>query len=520
MSKSAQPCGYEPNLNKMANPTGDYCCCRPVPEGFQHCVWHENKGVKDIDLLKKYRADGPELLDGAVLRGANIGNAISFEECRLFDADLSGAVLTGGNLRNADIRKSNLAGTLLRDARMAGTNLQMSDISESVLTGANFKDAHLGGACLFNVEATKTDFTEAGLAGANLSKAEFNVTDFTDSVMTGIEITEAEFHKCNFSKANLRSVDFSNVRLGAANFTEANLRGANFSQSFLKSAVFNRSDLVEVDFTDAMCEETTFNDADLTQSRLEGTRLRNARLSGANLEEALMIRTDIRNTDLSHVRLYEATLDNILLNHDTDFGEYLNYETDGDELEKAVWSYRRLYDIWRENGETRRSRRFYIRHKEANRKLAWETFWQSSLKTSLYDNFGVNWMKSFFSALQKEASRWSMNHGESPWRVIITSIIVIVLCAGAYPLVGGIRPATSSVEVYPVFQWLPSINLPVLITHAITHFYFSVVTFTTLGYGDFQPAGPGSRLLASFESFVGALLMALLVFVLGRRATW
>lgn len=50
--------------------------------------------------------------------------------------------------------------------------------------------------------------------------------------------------------------------------------------------------------------------------------------------------------------------------------------------------------------------------------------------------------------------------------------------------------------------------------------YFSAVTFTTLGYGDIQPASGAAQLLATVESFVGALLMALLVFVLGRRTTW
>lgn len=49
--------------------------------------------------------------------------------------------------------------------------------------------------------------------------------------------------------------------------------------------------------------------------------------------------------------------------------------------------------------------------------------------------------------------------------------------------------------------------------------YFSVITFTTLGYGDVQPLGFGEA-LATVESFVGALLMALLVYLLGRRATW
>lgn len=46
--------------------------------------------------------------------------------------------------------------------------------------------------------------------------------------------------------------------------------------------------------------------------------------------------------------------------------------------------------------------------------------------------------------------------------------------------------------------------------------YFSVVSFTTVGYGDLSPAGPVARALAGAEAFLGAFLLALLVFVFGR----
>lgn len=50
----------------------------------------------------------------------------------------------------------------------------------------------------------------------------------------------------------------------------------------------------------------------------------------------------------------------------------------------------------------------------------------------------------------------------------------------------------------------------------LTCFYFSGVTFTTLGYGDISPQGI-VRLLAMLESGVGAFLMALFVYAYTRR---
>jgi len=39
--------------------------------------------------------------------------------------------------------------------------------------------------------------------------------------------------------------------------------------------------------------------------------------------------------------------------------------------------------------------------------------------------------------------------------------------------------------------------------------YFSLITFTTLGYGDFRPLERWGRILAGSEAFIGAFMMAL-----------
>ena len=46
--------------------------------------------------------------------------------------------------------------------------------------------------------------------------------------------------------------------------------------------------------------------------------------------------------------------------------------------------------------------------------------------------------------------------------------------------------------------------------NATDRLYFSVVTFTTLGYGDIQPAET-HRLLAAFEAFIGFLFVPIVI---------
>lgn len=55
-----------------------------------------------------------------------------------------------------------------------------------------------------------------------------------------------------------------------------------------------------------------------------------------------------------------------------------------------------------------------------------------------------------------------------------------------------------------------------MVTVFLDALYFSVVTFTTLGYGDFAPVGP-SRIIASAEAIIGSFTIALFVVVFVRR---
>ena len=47
--------------------------------------------------------------------------------------------------------------------------------------------------------------------------------------------------------------------------------------------------------------------------------------------------------------------------------------------------------------------------------------------------------------------------------------------------------------------------------------YFSIITFTTLGFGDFRPLEGWGRIFAGTEAFIGALMMALFVYTFARR---
>lgn len=140
--------------------------------------------------------------------------------------------------------------------------------------------------------------------------------------------------------------------------------------------------------------------------------------------------------------------------------------------------------------------------------------------------------KSYFKG--KHYPRWAWSkflsllygYGEKPERVVASAALVIVLFAFLFFGFG--------IERYP-WDDLPKRNIAQQVWLGITqgdfitrmhnvpwpHFlnclYFSGVTFTTLGYGDFRPQPGVSRLIAWIEAFIGAFMIALFIFTFARK---
>lgn len=269
--------------------------------------------------------------------------------------------------------------------------------------------------------------------------------------------------------------------------------------------------LVGATFDDATLHGIDLTDADLRRATFENVEAADATFDGANLEDAIFQNADLRGASFDGASLYRTVFTDTRVNLETDFGEQLTYEetaataNDPEELqtasESAIWTYQTLQGLVETNALPGRSLTFYLREMNLRRRTAWRT-------------------GAYLRALRLEGSRWIMRYGSSPWRVIATSAALMVLCALAYPLTGGVQEVgieqaiTYSVEdpSRTPSWWLAEVFF--------TSLYFSAVTFATLGYGDIQPVGPWARTIAGLESLVGSLLMALLVFVLTRRMRW
>lgn len=267
--------------------------------------------------------------------------------------------------------------------------------------------------------------------------------------------------------------------------------------------------LVAADLTEAEVNNADFSDANLTLATLTNVSAINADFSGANLEGAIFTNADLRRANLEESLLNEAVFTDVHIAGETNFGDISIYDRESIQpkfgnthpLEAAAWAYRQLQQLYQENSLPRLARRSYNQEKDARRRLAWDD-------------------GNYREAIKWELSRLVMNYGSSPYRVLVVSLFVIVVSALLYPLTGGIQETQDGQSItYAIEnpQTAPNFWIAQVLYKS---FYFSIVTFATLGYGDIQPIGMTARMLASVETILGSLLSALLVFVLARIVTW
>ncbi|WP_222917260.1 pentapeptide repeat-containing protein [Natrinema sp. SYSU A 869] len=287
-------------------------------------------------------------------------------------------------------------------------------------------------------------------------------------------------------------------RLDGANFQGATLSG--------KSFLAGRS-LVEADFTDAVLDGADLSGTDLRRATFRDVDAHGTSFRNANLHDAVFVFVDLRGADFRDARLYRAGLTDVRLNLETAFGERSVYEDEipqassddqlAERADSAQWVYRELQRLYDENAFPERVHTYYLREMNFRRRQAWR-------------------LGNYLQAMKLAGSRWVMQYGTSPWRVVATSLLLILVCAVLYPLTGGIREVgTNSAVTYQIENPADAPSR-VLVQAFLKSLYFSVITFATLGYGDIQPVGGWARAVAGIETLLGSLLMALLVFVLTR----
>ncbi|MHC3438950.1 pentapeptide repeat-containing protein [Natrialbaceae archaeon A-gly3] len=463
----------------------NHCCYRETISGSDKCYWHTKTEKSGRELAQKMRTV-EEPIGNIHLKGdfknidiSGIFPEATFEDSYFQEVDLSEAIIPNAYFTKIDLNNSNFDKTVLQGSTL--TNISNSERSE-----VSFRQSDLRGVTFLNADFEGGDFESA------VFNERSNIEGDTD--ITG----------ANFREADLEEVKWENIDLSESDLTRANVQNADFTDATLVQTVFSH----------ANCRGADFSAADI---------------EGAQFDQAYLV-----GSDFTDAEFHNAVLSDVQIDHTTKFDDVSSYQRDDappGKLEtrpvrdlKALWTYRTLQTVFRENGMIDKARKYYIKEKDLRRKQYWEQYRGNPtlledqdhfLKVSLQRRPRLKRGVFLFRAIRAESSKWVMKFGEGFANLAIASVIIVSIFGFLYPFFG----IETSTEKYR-FSWPASIGD--LSDQSLQPFLdgllLSVQTFTPGTSSNIEPIGL-SQVMVIIESSLGTIFLALVVFVLGRRTT-
>jgi len=291
----------------------------------------------------------------------------------------------------------------------------------------------------------------------------------------------ANFQNVNFHKANLRNTMFSsaifgNAYFGGANLESAYLKGANLKGVYLRGAILKNCRLDSTCLENAEMIGADLQNAKLWNSNLTGVKLQNSNLRNAEFNE---------KTLLFNANLYQSKIDNSTLKFAYANLDKIVLQEKNQLYKKAKEVYRNLKNYFRQEGLYDVSGDYYYRERLMENKCNREE-------------------KKIFIWIFDTLLKLTTGYGEKPLNILLWWIGIIFVYAFTYDVFNGIYNGIA----YNITSYNPKF---------FEALYFSIVTFTTLGFGDLAPKPGFFQLFASFEALLGAIFMAMFIFVFARK---
>ncbi|MFD2167019.1 ion channel [Thalassotalea euphylliae] len=275
------------------------------------------------------------------------------------------------------------------------------------------------------------------------------------------------------------------------------------SGGLLRGVILKRANLANID----LVNHRKKNGYDFTHADFYRADLQNAHMFNINLTNASLMKADLRcanlncatlqDTNLLGARWADSKIENIKI------GKRLRQEQQARQAVKARKNEEAI-DLFEQAEEIYRDLRKHAEH-EGIFMLAGR-FIQKELTMRR-----MQLPKYSIKRISSKVVDLFCGYGEAPVRIVGISICMIIVCAFLYLFTG----LNYQGEIH---SFNPDATLAENAKLFLGCLYYSVVTFTTLGYGDFAPIG-FSRAIAAMEAFTGSFTIALFVVVFVKKMT-
>lgn len=327
---------------------------------------------------------------------------------------------------------------------------------------------------LNNIDLSKLDLSEANLSGIHFNGASFRNSNLANANLSQTKLAKADLTNACLSGANLSKAYLFNATLCDANLTcQTNLTQVNLSKADLTGAVGIRAIFSQTNLSFAKLKKANLRQAVFVGSQLNDANFENARLTMANFTDADLERADLTNTNLTdaifeNAKICGANFKNALVANIEYKRNSLHDKCAATKVERS-----RGNPIFRRDVEDQQ----YI---DALKFRAQKTVSGRML-------FRIWAFIDYGRSMQRVA-----------WGATILSMLFGLIFYLSRWMGWGLLNYEGSAD-----SWL-------------TPFYYSVITYTTLGFGDVTPANWVGEVVVVVEVILGYLTLGLLLAVLAN----
>ena len=273
-------------------------------------------------------------------------------------------------------------------------------------------------------------------------------------------------------KLNKENEDLSNLNLKETNLDNINLVNAKMENSNLSRSIITNASMYGIN---------------LSGSNLFKTNFKNTNLNGANLENCNLLGTNFKNTKLKNINWGKNY--QVINELDADKA-YKN----GD-IELANKKYREAEDIYR-------NIKINMQSQTLNTETGEFFIREMIVKRKQFNKFSLQRIGSKIIEI-------TTGYGEKLSNIVFTILGIIIICMLLY----GIEGVSYQDKILGFF----SDDFSMLSTIG-NLFYFSVVVYSTVGFGEMVPIGPLGKSIVIFEGIIGGLVLAILIIALYKKS--
>ncbi len=300
-------------------------------------------------------------------------------------------------------------------------------------------------------------------------------------------LADADLSELDLAGINLAEADLNGADLYGSDLSRANLKMANLSGGDLSNSILTDADMYKVDMGGTGLIEARLDGAYLAESRIQGADLRGTNLKGANLAGVDLRGATLVGADLRRARLDKASL------VDSDLRNANLAETDLSGMSYGTFRSMRGHYYGIRGLDTCFGNALFVRD-------AHDQDYLDNLQHSIEQTPSASskrWKQFWFSA-------WSLiDYGRSLAKLSVYALAVATAFGAIYSLDMNLGWGLVDFSSGTGSQ--------------LTPFYFSVVTYTTLGYGDITPIHWIGELLVMAEVTFGYATLGLLLSILADR---